>query len=64
MSDRYGDNLDASVRYLTSARLDPVALLGLLAGATSKIGLAATASTTFNHPFTLARNVRHAGPFE
>jgi FMN-dependent oxidoreductase (nitrilotriacetate monooxygenase family) len=55
LSDRYGDNLDASVRYLTSARLDPVALLGLLAGATSHIGLAATASTTFNHPFTLAR---------
>lgn len=55
VSDRYGDNLDASVRYLTSARLDPVALLGLLAGATSRIGLAATASTTFNHPFTLAR---------
>ncbi|MFJ5295878.1 LLM class flavin-dependent oxidoreductase [Pseudomonas sp. NPDC088368] len=55
LSDRFGDNLDASVRYLTSSRLDPVALLGLLAGATSHIGLAATASTTFNHPFTLAR---------
>ncbi|NBB11876.1 LLM class flavin-dependent oxidoreductase [Pseudomonas sp. SLFW] len=55
LSDRFGNNLDASVHYLTSSRLDPVALLGLLAGATSHIGLAATASTTFNHPFTLAR---------
>ncbi|MFF7709966.1 NtaA/DmoA family FMN-dependent monooxygenase [Pseudomonas sp. NPDC007930] len=55
LSDRYGNNLDASVRYLAGPRLDPVALLGLLAGATSRIGLAATASTTFNDPFNLAR---------
>ncbi|WP_397452345.1 LLM class flavin-dependent oxidoreductase [Pseudomonas sp. NA-150] len=55
LSDRYGNNLQTSVRYLTSPRLDPVALLGLLAGATSHIGLAATASTTFNDPFALAR---------
>lgn len=55
LSDRYGNDLQASVRYLNSPRLDPVALLGLLAGATSHIGLASTASTTFNHPFSLAR---------
>ncbi|MBD1551235.1 LLM class flavin-dependent oxidoreductase [Pseudomonas typographi] len=55
LSDRYGNNLDASVRYLAGSRLDPVALLGLLAGATSRIGLAATASTTFNDPFSVAR---------
>lgn len=55
LSDRYGNDLEASVRYLAGPRLDPVALLGLLAGATSRIGLAATASTTFNDPFSLAR---------
>jgi FMN-dependent oxidoreductase (nitrilotriacetate monooxygenase family) len=55
LSDRYGNDLQTSVRYLTSPRLDPVALLGLLAGATSHIGLAATASTTFNDPYGLAR---------
>lgn len=55
LSDRYGNDLQTSVRYLTGPRLDPVALLGVLAGATSHIGLAATASTTFNHPFSLAR---------
>lgn len=55
LSDRYGNDLHASLRYLASPRLDPVTLLGVLAGATSHIGLAATASTTFNHPFTLAR---------
>jgi len=55
LSDRYGNDLQTSVRYLASPRLDPVALLGLLAGATSHIGLAATASTTFNDPYALAR---------
>jgi FMN-dependent oxidoreductase (nitrilotriacetate monooxygenase family) len=55
LSDRYGNDLQASVRYLSGPRLDPVTLLGVLAGATSHIGLAATASTTFNHPFALAR---------
>ncbi|MBR3117847.1 LLM class flavin-dependent oxidoreductase [Oceanobacillus sp. FSL W7-1309] len=36
-------------------RLDPLTLLPALAAVTKKIGLAATASTTYNEPFHLAR---------
>lgn len=36
-------------------RFDPAILISALAGATSKIGLVATASTTYNEPFNLAR---------
>ncbi|MFS0750678.1 LLM class flavin-dependent oxidoreductase [Oceanobacillus sp. 1P07AA] len=36
-------------------RLDPLTLLPALAAVTSKIGLAATASTTYNEPFHIAR---------
>jgi FMN-dependent oxidoreductase (nitrilotriacetate monooxygenase family) len=35
--------------------LEPTLLLAALAGATSRIGLIATASTTYNEPFNLAR---------
>ncbi|MGW7683322.1 LLM class flavin-dependent oxidoreductase [Kribbella sp. NPDC054772] len=35
--------------------LDPTVLLAALAGVTSRIGLIATASTTYNEPFNLAR---------
>jgi FMN-dependent oxidoreductase (nitrilotriacetate monooxygenase family) len=35
--------------------LDPVVALTAMAGVTSRIGLVATASTTYNHPFDLAR---------
>lgn len=38
-----------------AARLEPLVLLGALAASTSKIGLAATASTTYGSPFHLAR---------
>lgn len=36
-------------------RFDPVVLITSLASATEKIGIGATASTTYNEPFTLAR---------
>ncbi len=36
-------------------RFDPVVLITALASATEKIGIGATASTTYNEPFTLAR---------
>lgn len=39
----------------TAARLEPLTLLGALSTVTSKIGLAATASTTYGDPFHLAR---------
>ncbi len=38
-------------------RFDPTILLAALVGATSKIGLVATASTTYNEPYTLARQI-------
>lgn len=39
----------------STERPDPLVVLGALAGATSKIGLVGTSSTTFNDPFTVAR---------
>ncbi|MED1700862.1 LLM class flavin-dependent oxidoreductase, partial [Brevibacillus agri] len=36
-------------------RFEPTTLLAALAGATSKIGLVATASTTYHEPYNLAR---------
>ncbi|GHJ42327.1 LLM class flavin-dependent oxidoreductase [Streptomyces sp. TS71-3] len=38
-----------------SSRLEPTLLLTALAGATSRIGLIATASTSYNDPYNLAR---------
>lgn len=38
-----------------AARLEPIALLGALSAVTNRIGLAATASTTYDDPFHLAR---------
>ncbi|MFD0591649.1 LLM class flavin-dependent oxidoreductase [Catellatospora coxensis] len=38
-----------------SGTLEPTVLLTALAGATEHIGLIATASTTYNEPFNLAR---------
>ena len=35
--------------------LEPITTLGALAGATERIGLIATASTTYSEPFNLAR---------
>ncbi|QDY43820.1 LLM class flavin-dependent oxidoreductase [Candidatus Pantoea soli] len=53
-----GDALATSVYRLpsTMARLEPLTLLAALAVNTRRIGLAATASTTFSDPFTLARS--------
>lgn len=39
----------------STERPDPVAVLASLAGCTSRIGLIGTSSTTFNDPFTVAR---------
>lgn len=39
----------------TIARFEPITLLAALAMTTDKIGLAATASTTYSEPFTIAR---------
>jgi FMN-dependent oxidoreductase (nitrilotriacetate monooxygenase family) len=52
-----GDSLTTSDHRLPStvSRFEPLTLLAALAGKTSHIGLAATASTTFDQPFHLAR---------
>ncbi|WP_337010297.1 LLM class flavin-dependent oxidoreductase [Pantoea sp. AS142] len=53
-----GDALATSLYRLpsTMARLEPLTMLAALAVNTRRIGLAATASTTFSDPFTLARS--------
>ncbi len=49
-------NIDAVSRWpLYAAQFEPVTLLGALAPATSRIGLAATVSTSFSEPYNVAR---------
>ena len=49
-------NMDAISRWpLYAAQFEPITLLGALATATSKIGLAATVSTSFWEPYNVAR---------
>ncbi len=52
-----GDALATSMSRLpsTMARLEPLTMLSAVAVNTRRIGLAATASTTFSDPFTMAR---------
>lgn len=45
-----GPALQGDIRYRPVGRLDPAALLPALASATERIGLVATASTTYNEP--------------
>ncbi len=49
-----GHDLEFRDPYLV-ARIDPVSAIAYLAGTTSRIGLIATADTTYADPFTLAR---------
>ena len=44
-----------NVRRNTQAVFEPITLLTAIAGATSHVGLIATASTSYNEPYTLAR---------
>jgi FMN-dependent oxidoreductase (nitrilotriacetate monooxygenase family) len=57
--DRLADSLDSQLRYgaLGALRLDPLVVLGLLAGATKHVGLACTVSTTYFEPFAVARSM-------
>ncbi|WP_308738138.1 LLM class flavin-dependent oxidoreductase [Sorangium atrum] len=50
-----GPALQGDIRYRPVGRLDPTALLPALAVVTERIGLVATASTTYNEPYNLAR---------
>lgn len=57
MSERYGDNLEAGARYgdQDATRLDPTLVVSLMAAHTRNLGLAVTRSTTYHHPYGLAR---------
>jgi N-acetyl-S-(2-succino)cysteine monooxygenase len=46
---------DSSPHFLN--RFEPISLLGALSAVTSRIGLVATASTTYTEPFNLARQI-------
>lgn len=52
-----GDNLyaDAAAHPSYTARLEPLTMLAALAMRTSRVGLGATASTTYGDPFSVAR---------
>lgn len=44
-----------NVRHNSHSAFEPLTLLSALAASTAHVGLIATASTTYNHPYTLAR---------
>ncbi len=50
-----GVALHGNVRHNTHSAFEPLTLLSALAASTRHVGLIATASTTYNHPYTLAR---------
>jgi N-acetyl-S-(2-succino)cysteine monooxygenase len=49
------DDVDTWSRTTASVRLEPITLLGALAAVTGRIGLVATATTTYLEPFHVAR---------
>ena len=57
VADRYGNSLEAGIRFgdQDATRMDPVPILGAMAAVTSRLGLGATRSTTYDQPFSLAR---------
>jgi alkanesulfonate monooxygenase len=52
---RPGENLAATARMSNFAHFEPITLLSALAPLTGHIGLVATATTTYNEPFHIAR---------
>jgi FMN-dependent oxidoreductase (nitrilotriacetate monooxygenase family) len=56
MYDTYGGSADTSIRYgVELPAHDPAVLAGILAAATERLSFVVTASTTYSHPFDLAR---------
>jgi len=51
----YDEPPGALCRFSNSIRFEPLTLLSALAMVTERVGLVATASTTYNEPFTVAR---------
>jgi FMN-dependent oxidoreductase (nitrilotriacetate monooxygenase family) len=56
---RYQGSLDSQLRYgaLGSLRLDPLIVLAAMAASTKYLGLASTISTSYFHPFVVARTM-------
>jgi FMN-dependent oxidoreductase (nitrilotriacetate monooxygenase family) len=54
---RYQDSLESQLRYgaLGALRLDPMIVLAAMAASTKYLGLACTISTSYFHPFAVAR---------
>ena len=50
-----GVALHGNVKHNTHSAFEPLTLLSALAASTTHVGLIATASTSYNHPYTLAR---------
>lgn len=55
VDDIYGSDFREAVRYRPSTSAEPITLIAALSAVTQHIGLAATASTTYNEPFHVAR---------
>ncbi len=57
IADRYGASHVAGIRYgdQDATRMDPLPILGALAAVTTRIGLGATRSTSYEAPYSIAR---------
>jgi FMN-dependent oxidoreductase (nitrilotriacetate monooxygenase family) len=57
IADRYGASHHTGIRHgdQDATRMDPVPVLGALAAVTTRIGLGATRSTTYDAPYNIAR---------
>ncbi|MHC9043157.1 LLM class flavin-dependent oxidoreductase [Microbacterium saperdae] len=51
----WGEHLDSLSRTTRASYFEPITLLSTLAAVTERIGLVATATTSYNEPFTIAR---------
>jgi FMN-dependent oxidoreductase (nitrilotriacetate monooxygenase family) len=57
--NRYEGRMDSQLRHgaLGAVRLDPLLVLSTIAAVTSRLGLASTVSTSYFHPFDVARSL-------
>ena len=56
--DVYGGKLDAALKHGVQLPLnDPLALVPLIAHATTRLGIGVTAAVTYEHPYTFARRM-------
>ncbi|MFC0472667.1 LLM class flavin-dependent oxidoreductase [Halalkalibacter kiskunsagensis] len=49
------DDIDSAIEHTVTVRPDPLTLLSAISAVTTKIGLTATVSTTYNEPYHVAR---------